>query len=111
MAGPLYKVGDTVLIFKAPTDRRQWLPEMDNYIGTKTTVVSLFDNGRPYEGNYYYGLAANKCRRCFVETSLTLPIFNPDQKCKECNTTAPHADPNSDGKYVCAFCKASLELL
>lgn len=37
-------------------------------------------------------------------------IICPNQKCVDCNRTAPHASPNFNDRYICSICKVLREL-
>jgi len=103
-----FNVGDHVILGQHEIDRflgapRAWVLYMDNYVGRVATITGQYK----YMGEQAYYVDIDGGKYFWYETVLKHAINNPNQKCIECNISAPHA---AEGQYTCSFCLASKEL-
>ena len=103
----LYKVGDKVRIERICKDGlgTSTIDEMSPHVGKLTNVCRFYGVGST---PYLYRLDIEPSL-IWREDELSAGMFNPDQKCIQCNTLAPHADCKAS-EYICDFCAASKNL-
>jgi len=105
-----FKVGDKVIVGRHDAtailgEYKSWNMNMEQYVGKVATLTRQKESYEAWyidlDGGLYF----------YYEKNMKPPINNENQKCAECNVSAPHENPNTDGKYICVWCKTSLELV
>jgi|ERR1700722_9092498 len=105
-----FKVGDRVILGDHVINGVQvdWNPNMLQYVGKVATLVKRYKYPVPI-GRVAWNVDLDNTYHYWYEDNMKPAIEYPDQKCIECNISAPHVEPE-DGKYVCDFCKVLVEL-
>jgi hypothetical protein len=105
-----FKVGDKVILGDHHINGEDvnWNPIMKGYVGRKTIIVKQYHPSNSRHGASWY-VDADGGMYYWYEANMKPILEYPDQKCSECQTSAPHGEPKN-GIYICDFCKAIKDL-